>query len=693
MSGDVLVNQLLPDRRTDIQGLRAIAVVLVILYHLPTHANLDGGFVGVDIFFVISGFVVSRSIIERSKAGSELSFWSGYGQYLRRRSIRLVPALSSFVIGTLFMSALFAATNSMRQICEAGLSSMTYISNFYYVKTFSSYWNPEILRSPFLHTWSISVEFQDYLILPILLFPLIKNNFSRRVIRKILITTILVTIASLIIFSYLLFLRSTPIFEKNPIAIAFYSPITRIWEFALGIVTALCCISSKKRVLNQARNFCRLGYVLILACIIISSIAGSLNMSVVLGCTGTALLLGFGNQSNDKATLTITSRPFVYVGDRSYSIYLWHWPFLALSSWLSPGNLIYSLLFLFPAGLLSIASYRFVENGKIPFSKRRSRLGARTLVGYLGISSLAVVGAFFLTSTTWYLQPRPVSEVSFPFRDIGLDISKFTNATQGCELKELEIHCKNTKSTDAEVVIMGDSLAYRAFPAFELAARENGLNASMMWSGGCGVEFHSCPEFMYEYLASANVVGIFIASNFDRASNRLNTVERDTGVTPECPTQASTRTCDAHIEAVRKFTSKAKKGIPELLSYTPHLVVAKPFPQQSNSVHDCLLVPLYKRIFDRVSGGGECGKTSVNWQIERQGLFPEAIASISTIFNNVEIWDPKDYFCKDNWCPAWINRGEQLMTDGIHWSLEGSRFLYPKFFDTFKSWSKNAKVL
>jgi len=686
------VNQLQPDRRTDIQGLRAIAVVLVILYHLPTQANLDGGFVGVDIFFVISGFVVSRSIIERSKAGSESSFWSGYVQYLRRRSLRLVPALSSFVVGTLLISVLFVTTNSLRQISAAGLSAMTYISNFYYVKTFSSYWNPEILRSPFLHTWSLSVEFQVYLILPILLFPLVTNNFSIRVIRKILIGTILVGLVSFIFFSYLMLLRSTPIFGKSPIAIAFYSPVTRIWEFAFGIVTALCCTIPKKRVLYQVKNFRRLGYLLILVCIIISSIAGSLNMSIVLGCAGTALLLGYGNQSPYKARQFLTSSPFVYIGDRSYSIYLWHWPFLALSSWLSPGNLVYSLLFLLPAGLLSIVSFQFIENGKIPFSDKRSRLRVRTLVGYIGVSSLAVAGAFFLSSTTWYLQPRPVSEVSFPLGDVGMDVSQFTNATQGCELKELEIHCKNATSTDVEVVIMGDSLAYRAFPAFELAARENGLNASMMWSGGCGVEFHSCPEFMYEYLAKANVVGIFIASNFDRASNRLNTVERDTGVTPECSTQVSTRVCVAHVKAVEKFISRAKKGIPELLSYASQLMIAKPFPQQSNSVHDCLLVPLYKRIFDRVSGGGECGKTSVNWQIERQGLFPEAIANVSRSFNNVEIWDPNEYLCKNSWCPAWINKGEQLMTDGIHWSLEGSRFMYPKFSDTFKLWSKNAKV-
>jgi peptidoglycan/LPS O-acetylase OafA/YrhL len=673
-------------KRSDIQGLRALAVILVVLYHLPTHANLDGGFVGVDIFFVISGFVVSRSIIERSKSGPEMGFVSGYRQYLQRRLSRLAPALSVFIIGTLVLSALFATTTSMRQIYEAGRSSIAYLSNFYYVQTFSSYWNPEILRSPFLHTWSLSVEFQIYLLLPFLMFPLITRKFSHRIVRKILIATIISGAVSLAVFSYLLLLQSSLIFGRSPVAIAFYSPITRIWEFALGISVALVYRGLKKEKTSRLRNFRLLGCSLIASCVVISNFVGSLNMSVVLGCLGTALLLAIGCENPTKHRLVFSSRPFVYVGDRSYSIYLWHWPLLALSSWLFPGSLSHAIVFLLPALILSIASHRFVERDGPPFFGRIQRQGKVAMLSYATLSGAAVAGALLLSSATWYLQPRPISEVSLPFYEIGRQVSEFTNATQGCEHLELEIHCKNVPGTDAEVVIMGDSLAYRAFPAFEIAARENGFNASMMWTGGCGIEFHSCPEFMYEYLKKSNVAGIFIAANFDRASNRLNTVERDAGVLPACPREKQTSACANHLEAVAKFQRAALKGIPELLTYSKRLVVALPFPQQSNSVQDCLIVPLYKRIFEKVSGDGACGKTSIGWQRERQGRFPDAIVDATETSSSVETWDPMDYLCRDGWCPAWINEGEQLMTDGVHWSLEGSRFLYPKFSETFDKW-------
>ena len=204
----------------------------------------------------------------------------------------------------------------------------------------------------------------------------------------------------------------------------------------------------------------------------------------------------------------------------------------------------------------------------------------------------------------------------------------------------------------------------------------------MFWIGGCTIEINSCRNntignLIYDYLAKTDVVGLLVNSNFDRESNRINAVERDLGLKPMCDALKSTKDCSLHKKKAKIFETKARAGLAQLHTFSDHIMVALPFPQQAQIPPTCMSQPLYARIFHVSLSGESCGKTSVDWQKERQGHYPGVITKVAKERDFVELWNPDDYLCYRGWCPAVINGGEQLMSDGIHWTLEGSRFLYP----------------
>lgn len=206
-----------------------------------------------------------------------------------------------------------------------------------------------------------------------------------------------------------------------------------------------------------------------------------------------------------------------------------------------------------------------------------------------------------------------------------------------------------------------------------------------MWTGGCSIELNSCPDFVYEFLGSHNVAGIIVAVNFDRASALLNGNERAAGETAECDDVASISTCEAHVESVNSFTEAAALGLKQLEDYSPNLMVALPFPQQEVLVSTCLNPPLYQRWLGIKQGTEPCGSTSVAWQLDRQGLFPTSIESVTAGDEHVTLWNPLDFLCFGGSCPAVIEPEEQIMDGAIHWSPAASRFLYPAFDEFISS--------
>jgi hypothetical protein len=253
--------------------------------------------------------------------------------------------------------------------------------------------------------------------------------------------------------------------------------------------------------------------------------------------------------------------------------------------------------------------------------------------------------------------------------------------SSSCENIGSEIHCKNFPEQMQEIIIIGDSLGYRSFPAIQYWAVSHGFNASMLWTGGCGLRYNSCigdvGNRIYDYLGSTEVAALVIAANFDYPANRVNGSEKAGGLLPSCPIERSTSTCKKHLVVVNEYTSRAPAGIRQLEKYTKNILVSLPFPQQSELIADCINLPIYKRLFSVDSQKRACGGTSLQWQAERQGLFPSAIKNSIATHSNIKFWDPKDYLCQSGWCPAVVDGGERIMDDAIHFNWPAARFIYP----------------
>ena len=344
-------------KRNDIQGLRSLAVILVIVSHLPTGLKLPGGFVGVDIFFVISGFVITRMLLVQESSGATRRHL--YRQFMTSRLSRLVPPLAGMIAGALLLSVLFAPTTTLHQISQSALFSDGFLSNFYFLQDFDSYWNPNILRNPFLHTWSLGIEFQIYLVLPLFLLGTIRGMPSNRRLGKSAIGIGALSFLSVAGFVYLLEISQTSIRGYVPSSAAFYLPITRFWEFGAGALTALLVVNQSPKWIHKTNFLQPLAWFAIGWGLVMSNRVGELNVYVIAVVIGTAVVIGVGEHAqNRSATRILTCAPMKWIGDRSYSIYLWHWPLLATASWLYPGDRLPALLLLAFSFPIAMFSYR-----------------------------------------------------------------------------------------------------------------------------------------------------------------------------------------------------------------------------------------------------------------------------------------------------------------------------------------------
>jgi peptidoglycan/LPS O-acetylase OafA/YrhL len=662
-------------KRNDIQGLRGLAVILVILSHLPSGLKLPGGFVGVDIFFLISGFVISRMLILHNPTG--MSRTKAYQHFIARRFSRLAPPLAAMIGGSILLSIIFAPTTMLNQIAQSSIYSQGFLSNFHFLENFATNGDPNILQNPFSHAWSLGIGFQIYLVMPFLLIRSFVGA-TKKEERKYLIQGITsVSVASFLLFVYLLIVPDATIWGYVPSSAAFYLPVTRFWEFGVGAIIALLVVG--RSAVGQ-RNITLLkvsAWALIAGGVLISNEIGELNLWVVPICIGTAVLLGTGEFSTGVVKREIlTCTPLTWLGDRSYSIYLWHLPLLTIASWVAPTSRVLSIALLGASVPISMLSYHFLEQRR-PVSKRKISFRVITPIT---VSAVLTVTASVISTADWYSVPEPLSKTAMKFPDSSKPPGEVGKSFEKCQISEFAVQCKNFPAVQKEIVVIGDSLSYRAFTAVQLSAREHGLNASLFWNSGCSIELNSCRnspfvDSIYDYISKIDVIGLIVMSNYDRESNRVNAAEQVLGLQPLCNPTKSTSVCPLHLQKIQTFETSARLGLDQLHTYSDHVLIATPFPQQAEMPPVCESQAIYARIISR--NNESCARTSVAWQKERQGLYPATITKVASEKSFVQLWNPLDYFCDKGWCPAVINGGEQIMSDAIHWNLDASRFIYP----------------
>jgi peptidoglycan/LPS O-acetylase OafA/YrhL len=306
--------------RPDVEGLRAVAVLAVVLYHagLP---GASGGYIGVDVFFVISGFVITGLLLRERSSSGRTSILAFYG----RRCRRIIPAATLVIVVSVVFSYVLLGVGPGQQAASDGRWASVFLANFHFISTGTNYLNATQLPSPLQNFWSLAVEEQFYVVYPTL-FLLIASLRTRFSLRARLAVALSVVIAA----SYSLSVLQT---SSNPV-VAYFSPFTRAWELALG---ALVAVSTQWLLKLPAKvaalaTWSGLGAIVISALVFTSktNYPGSL---VAIPVVGTAFLIGGGVRApRFGVEMLIGLRPFRWLGRLSYSLYLWHWPVLALAA-------------------------------------------------------------------------------------------------------------------------------------------------------------------------------------------------------------------------------------------------------------------------------------------------------------------------------------------------------------------------
>ncbi len=528
--------------RPDIEGLRAVAVVVVVLFHIRI-SGFSGGFVGVDVFFVLSGFLITRLLLREVATTGTISlrhFWA-------RRARRLLPASCVVVVVTVIASQVLLAPIAQRPLATDAVAAGGFVINFVFAGRLGDYFASQIGQtpSPLLHFWSLAVEEQFYLLWPLALLALRRR--PRRYLRLVTVMMILVAVVS--------FVTSRWMTRTHPTG-AFYLLPARMWELAVGGLVAVGGVAW--RLVSPAARA-------VAAWVGVAGVATAVTTfddsvafpgsAALLPVLGTALIVvSGGSNAAPFAPVALLRHPSLqWIGRRSYAIYLWHWPALVLADakW-GPLSLGQRFVAIGVALALAAASLRLVEDPvrHSPWvASRPSRglaLGAALCATVLtvgtislglprqldgGTAAAAPVLDFVAPSTTTTIGSQGAQAAVTPAAGLtGNDLASLVAANRvvleqglattavpsnmrpslgkifddrpavygdGCVAIGVDDNlnpCRyGTASSAIKVVLFGDSHAAQWFPPLHTIAERNGLELIVLAKGGCPAPSVSIP--------------------------------------------------------------------------------------------------------------------------------------------------------------------------------------------------------
>jgi peptidoglycan/LPS O-acetylase OafA/YrhL len=371
--------------RPEIDGLRAISILAVIIYHARIYISgepfLKGGFLGVDIFFIVSGYLIASILIKEKKLNGNISI----KKFFIRRARRILPLLFFVAIITLFLGYFFLLPSSLIENTKTIISSIFFFSNYFFFITGQEYGAESGLLIPFLHTWSLSIEEQFYIFFPFFIFFI--NGSKKRII-----LTICIIILSLI-FSHLLS-KTIPQFN-------FYNTISRIWEFLLGALAAELYLKNKIKNFNKRYlvEFITLAasITILIYFIFFSEDISHPSFFTLPFCLAVISIILFVNKKNLTFKI-LSSNILVKIGLISYSLYLFHYVVFSYSRIIdyTKGDIVKKIYLAFIILLLSVFSYYVIEK---PFRDKNiitNKKLASYLVAFLLIITLTSI--IFLTN-------------------------------------------------------------------------------------------------------------------------------------------------------------------------------------------------------------------------------------------------------------------------------------------------------
>lgn len=473
--------------RPDIDGLRAIAVVLVVAFHTFPRA-IPGGFTGVDVFFVISGFLISGIILDEVE-NNTFSLRRFYGRRIRR----IFPALSCVLLACLLVGWITLLPDEYRQIGKHLLAAAGFVSNVEFWRE-AGYFDVAGVRKPLLHLWSLGVEEQFYLFWPCCLLLIHRKWWASQ------------ALAAFMLFSF----TANVLLAPGHGSAVFYLPFTRLWQLLLGYAALRFTRSCYAERVTGASSLCAaMGIVLIAgSAFLINGAANYPSWRGLFPTFGAALVMVAGGNTWVNRRV-LSSRPFVLVGLISYPLYLWHWPLLSFATILARPTAQLKLVLVATSFLLAWITWRYVEMG---IRRSRNPHAAPRLVGVLVTISLC--GVFVLATRGADFRPQyknswaAIQDVSAHFQ--GAD----------CEVPHRDLNlCTQSKRGPVDAVVIGDSHAEAIFQGLALDPNRNWL---LLGNSSCppvlgvvaeGADGAHCAEKLLrisEYLRSTSCPSIVV---------------------------------------------------------------------------------------------------------------------------------------------------------------------------------------
>ncbi len=360
-----------PSYRPDIDGLRAVAVLLVVFNHLRT--RFSGGYIGVDVFFVISGYLISGVILSEMNTGSFSII-----RFYDRRIRRILPALIVMMLGTCILVFRYFVPPETESFARSMLAALFSVSNLLFWHEAGYFDAPSTLK-PLLHTWSLAVEEQFYIVFPIFLLA-VRRFFPQR-LKEAVWTLTAITFALACIWV-----------RRDPTAAFYFAPL-RAWELLIGTIISQHYVPVLRSSIQ--RNFASLtGLLLVMVpALMYTPQTPFPGLAALPPCLGAALLIAGGETGTSLVGRVLSWRPIVFIGLISYSLYLWHWPILVFQNTsllllhAGAGDKRSKFAVLAVSLVAATLSWRFVET---PFRKGRFRPGRRTLFILAGAAASVV---------------------------------------------------------------------------------------------------------------------------------------------------------------------------------------------------------------------------------------------------------------------------------------------------------------
>jgi peptidoglycan/LPS O-acetylase OafA/YrhL len=643
--------------RPDIDGLRAFAVLAVVGFHAAPF-RVPGGFIGVDIFFVISGYLITSILLRQADAGSLslLRFYAG-------RCRRLVPALLVVLVATLALGAVLLSRDERLELAKHTMAGALFVSNIV-LWWEAGYFDVEARFKPLLHLWSLGVEEQFYLVWPWLVL-LVHRRLA------------LVMLALLV----LSFAANALLYQRAAAATFFLLP-TRWWELMAGAL--LAHLASARAAPKPAVSHVLAGAsaaLMLYGTFWLSADHPYPGFNALFPVLGAALYIHAGPSA--WLNRLLGAGPIVLIGLASYSIYLWHWPLLSFVHIAASGipSVSARMTVVCISIVLALATWRFIER---PARRLSPHLTHRVSALWLASG----IGVLVAVATVAVVQPLWTSDVdtdaAIAARRQELSEKTFTAAFARYEAcpkpRPLIENCYRAGGGQARVGLMGDSHAHALFPGLAEALNERGL--TLMFAGNNG-----CAPMLDVVSYDASAWKHCLSGNPEVLQKMLEPAIEVVVLTARAPLYLSGRglgpheNYEWHMEAALEserdlprrdiYFNGMARAVDRLIAAGKRVVIMIDVPELGFRPQECVDRPLRSAV-GAIRAPCAIGRAET---MTRQSMHREAVSAIQRRHpTHVTVFDPADYLCDESLCYAML-RGHMVYRDDDHLSLFGSRML------------------